>query len=312
MPWAVLLIFFFVSFLAVPVRAIEMNNAFDTTPPTSSNIPNWNTGWPASNVTGWNYVGQIAGASGVYIGNGWVLTAGHIGFGNFTLNGVTYTAIGGTGHAILDSDGDADLYMFQIANPPNLLPLPIRSSDPVAFSPTQAGSLVAMLGFGGGNGNLTWGVDNVTEINEYPVTPSNYSFVSNDFFTDDGEVQRGSSTITNESSVVSGDSGGGDFIYNTTTRRWELAGINEVTGSYDGYNPVTDQNYDGNGNFSGMVQLDNNAAVMSTYASQINAYVSSTAPISDTPTMPLPALVVMGCLLFFAAARSFKVKDARS
>jgi hypothetical protein len=177
------------------------------------------------------------------------------------------------------------------------LPALTLSTDlPVAFSSKQAGSLVAMLGMGGGAG-LSWGLNTVTEINKFPITPAGYTYVSNDFFTDNGKVIRGSSSITNNSMVVSGDSGGANFTYNTTTQKWELAGINEVTGSYTDYSG----SYDGNGTFSGMVQLD-------TYATQINAIVSP--PTVDTPTMPLPALFVMACLLFLTASRSLGRRDA--
>jgi len=81
MRWVIFIAFLSAFVLTKPTYGIEMNGAYDTTAPTSANIPNWNTGWPASNATGWNYVGQDNGSSAVYLGNGWVLTAAHVGAG---------------------------------------------------------------------------------------------------------------------------------------------------------------------------------------------------------------------------------------
>jgi hypothetical protein len=305
MPWIIFVILFCASLCATPLRAVQ-NTAtgnFNSTPPTSSDIPNWNTGWGAGSVTGWDYVGEINGAGGVYLGFGWVLTAGHVGAGTFTLpNGPgagTYQ-VTGTSKSISNSAGTADLTLFQISNPPSptaLPPLILSVSLPVAFSATQAGSPVALLGFGGGHG-LTWGFDTVTEINQ-SITPDGFSYVSNDFFTDNGTVVRGSSSITNNWTLGGDDSGGGDFTYNSATGKWELTGINEVTGSYSDYSG----NFDGNGTFSGMVQLD-------TYAPQINGIVNPSLA-NDTPTMPLPALFVLACLLILAASRSLGTRRAR-
>lgn len=314
MPRGIFLIFFWASLLAIHVQAVEMNGGYDATSPTNSDIPNWVTigntgvsGWGSSGITGWNYVGQIGSTSnpsGVYLGNGWVLTAGHVGFGNFILAGTTYTAISGSGRLVTPDNANGnseDLYVFQISNPPALPGLTLSTSLPIAFPATQTPSTVAMLGFGGGHG-LTWGLDTVTEVDQtidLTQGTSPLPFISNDFLTDNGTNTYSNSngtshiTITNNSTVVGGDSGGGDFTFNSTTKKWELMGINEVTGTYSN-STVT---------FSGMVQLD-------IYAAQINAIVNP--PVAtDTPTMPLPALLIMACLLFWAASRSLRASSAR-
>jgi hypothetical protein len=119
-----------------------------------------------------------------------------------------------------------------------------------------------MLGYGGGT--YAWGLNNVTEIDQ-SVTPDGYTYVSNDFYTHRGTFTDGSNTITNNAQLIGGDSGGGDFIYNTTTGLWELAGINEVTG--------TDSSFDGQTNvpLSGFIQLN-------TYAAEINGIVATPEP----------------------------------
>jgi hypothetical protein len=116
-------------------------------------------------------------------------------------------------------------------------------------------------------------------------------YISNDFFTDNGPISNGSYNLNNQSTVVSGDSGGGDFSYNTTTQKWNLIGINEVTGSYSN-SSVT---------FSGMVQLD-------TYVSQINAIAFP----ADTPTMPFVGVLLLGGLLFLTASLSLKIIEPKA
>ena len=163
-----------------------------------------------------------------------------------------------------------------------------------------------MLGNGGPNGSggpLSWGYNTITEIDEvFPITVSGTTFNSHDFFTDHGTVTRGSHSsswsITNNAMVVQGDSGGADFIYNSTTRKWELAGINEASGSWTGANGDPSL---GDGTFAAFVQL-------SYYVSQIN---KNTVPVpTDTPAMPLPALVGMAGTLFLAASRYLGMKRA--
>lgn len=140
---------FFALLAAIPVRAVEMNGGYDTTAPTDSDIANWNTGWGASDVTGWDYVGDVNGDSGVYLGNGWVLTAAHVGLGNFILDNNTYLAVAGSAQSISNASGTADLTLFQIETSPDLPSLTLSFNLPVSFSATYAGSSVVMLGYGG-------------------------------------------------------------------------------------------------------------------------------------------------------------------
>jgi len=236
----------------------NLNGTFNTTAPTGTDIANWNTGWGSPGITGWNYVGQMSagGASGVYLGNGWVLTAAHVGASNFTVDGGTYLAVPGSAQNV----GTADLTLFQISTSPSLPSLTLSLAPPVPFSQIQPGSSVAMLGFGGSRGE-TWGLDTVTQINELIDLRPTYPYISNDFLTINGTYHDGSATNINNYQLVGGDSGGGDFIFNVTTQTWELAGINEVTGS----GTFNSQNV----TLSGMVQLN-------TYATQIQAVVTPT------------------------------------
>ena len=291
MKWSVIILL--AIFATKPAWAVATGNSFQTTQPTNVQVPYWTIGWPKSGTTGWNYVGQAAGASGIYLGNGWVLTAAHVGIGAFILNGVTYQAVAGSGHylTVKNADGSTstpDLILYQLATSPPLSPLTISQNAPVPLSQNQTGSSVVMIGYGGGSGE-SWGYDSVDYINYYPVTLGYYN--SNDFIAFFGTYYSGavgnSLSTTNNSSLVGGDSGGGDFIYNPSTQMWELAGINEVIGS----GTVNNQKV----SISGFVQL-------SSYATQIDAIVNASIP-SDSPTLPIPGLLIMSCLLVIAASR---------
>ena len=259
---------------AAPSRAVEQTNGtYNANDPTSADIPSWTSGWsqPATEptgytyTTGWNYVGTVGtnNASGTYLGNGWVLTAAHVGSGTFTLNGVAYGALANSVQQV----GSADLLLFKIASPPTLPNLSLSFGDPSAYNTATRmdGSSVAMIGYGDGGSRTieNFWQNTVIYINQTVKVPDT-SYASNDFLT----ATTTSYGLSNLSQLVVGDSGGGDFIYNAAAHGWELAGINEVT-------------Y-GNDAASGYVQLD-------TYAAQI-------AAITGVPEPSTWAMLVLGAL----------------
>ena len=66
-----------------------------------------NTG-AAPGSSGHLYAGKIGSLSGVYLGDGWVLTANHVGTGPVTLNGVTHAPVTGTAVRSTACAGDLD------------------------------------------------------------------------------------------------------------------------------------------------------------------------------------------------------------
>jgi hypothetical protein len=285
---------------AAPILAVEQVPAgtYNTNDPADGSIPGFNTGWaqPATQpagytyTTGWNYVGTVAGvtgaASGIYIGNGWVLTAAHVGPGAYKLDNVTYAVLPET----VQNVGSADLTLFQVVSPPALPNLTFATADPVPFNGTS-GSNVAMLGYGDGGARTleTWGYNTVTDIN-FSASVQGYTgatYTTNDFLTATTTLSNGK---TNSAQLVVGDSGGGDFIYNMATGKWELAGLNEIAGTYD--NDPGDPNnpaYLGD-MYSGFEQLD-------TYANSIYA-------ITGVPEPPVWLLVTLGAGAIWLVHRS--------
>jgi len=203
---------------------VNGSSSYNTSAPTVDDIPDWNTGWAESGDTGWDYVGVVNGASGVYLGNDWVITAAHVSAGTFVLDGTDYDVVPGSAQGIVTFSGTADLTLFQLTEAPPLPSLTLAAT-------TGTGSLVAMIGYGGGNGE-TWGLDSVSAVN-VPVQVTGYSYNSRDFETVYGAV---SASGTNDAALVGGDSGGGDFIYDSAAGEWTLAGINEaIDGNNDSY-----------------------------------------------------------------------------
>lgn len=232
-------------------------------------IPGWTTGWGEAGIDGWDYVGLVYGtvtASGVYLGNNWVITAAHVGAGAFSLAGVTYDMVPGSAVGISNSTGTADMTLFQISTAPGLPRLTISSRPP-----TPEVTQVAMIGYGPG-GSEDWGYNTVTSKN---VNVQVNSDVTVDFETAFETTANGN----NDAEVVSGDSGGGDFTYNSRTSEWEVAGINEANDA----------------------DKDSYLEQLSTYSSQINA-------ITATPVVPNSPFITTSALGLFLVAGLYGMK----
>ncbi len=108
-----------------------------------------NTSLPT--VSGWAYVGAVNSASGTYLGHGWVITADHVGSGDFTLDGVVYPLVPGSEEGFDNEGGPGtpDLLMFRVSPYPPLPPLPLRSTPPVL------NEIVLMMGCGRDRGDPT-------------------------------------------------------------------------------------------------------------------------------------------------------------
>ena len=184
------------------------------------------------NFFGWDYIGEVNNLTGTYLGNGWVLTANHVGPGNFTLGGVTYLWIPGTEVQLNNQSATlADLVMFQVTPEPPLPLLALRSTIP------PVGEFTITIGYGRDRGGETnwdpngpfppdelsgwswaqtrtkrWGTN---EVEGFPTGLVNSTVA---FYTIFDEGQ-----LLPESQAVTGDSGGAIFTINPTAT--ELAGL---------------------------------------------------------------------------------------
>src|SRR5579859_1026165 len=92
-----------------------------------------NTSPPADGAP-WNNIGQVNGASGIYVGNGWALTAVHVGPGDILFNGTVF-AYDGSSHRLTNSDGTGtDMVMFHLKGVPAIPRVVLATSTPAALS----------------------------------------------------------------------------------------------------------------------------------------------------------------------------------
>lgn len=181
----------------------------------NTNDPNWSA--TSGGTSAWNYVGTVNGCSAVYLGNGWVISAAHVGVttGNtYTLGGVDYTVT----NTSMVATG-VDLVMFQLSSTPDLTALTLGGTLNLNRS-------VYMIGYGDADGagglttTETWGTSSVAD-NSYTLSLDGYT--STDFVTASTTYQ-----------TVNGDSGGAGFIYNSGTGTYSLVGITNASGSSSG------------------------------------------------------------------------------
>ena len=197
---------------------------------------------------GWANVGYLSTASGVYLGNRWVLTANHVGDGSFRLSdGRAFPAVPGSSVQLpntggLASLGAADLRMFRLLDDPGLPSLTIDDTRPAS------GAGVIMIGAGHDRapGVTGWRVTNGasgldwTQVALPLANELGYSLLSSQTMRwgtnamQSGTVFAGSTTLAFntsftkqgtafEAQAVSGDSGGGVFSF--ADGGWKLVGI---------------------------------------------------------------------------------------
>ena len=107
------------------------------------NLPSGNTSAPTGlsgqpSDPGFANVGQVNGSTGVYLSDGWVLTANHVGAGAFVSNGQSYGYNGVDSYQI----NGTDLRLFKLSTFPVLPSLNLATSSP------SVGSAVVMIGAG--------------------------------------------------------------------------------------------------------------------------------------------------------------------
>ncbi|MFQ5415568.1 MAG: hypothetical protein ACE5FL_00825 [Myxococcota bacterium] len=243
-----------------------------------------NTSAPVGDDPGFGYVGVAGGATGVYLRNGWVLTANHVATGGtFLLDGVQYTEIPGSATRISNGDGTwADLKVFQLSVDPGLPALAIRDN------PALPSGVVYMIGRGTDRGASTDSDDPTVWTNPPPPLPSppiegfkwagtrtvrwgtnivegEYPYASlgtyNIYTTFDPPPD-----TSDESQGANGDSGGAVFAVDEGV--WELAGIMLYVANYPGQF----------GNTSSLYANDTISADLSYYRQEILAATAVPEP----------------------------------
>lgn len=205
-------------------------------------------------------VGVVNGATGIYLGNGWVLTANHVANdlpGSASFGGTSYgTELGSFRHLTSpDLSAFTDIVLFRLATFPGLASLTISSTTPTVGSPvmmvgngvTQEAALtywdrtvmpdenddvwvettLPLSNISGfkttGTQEIRWGV-NAVDGSGIPVNTGHGTVIS--YFTtfDTG-------ALTEEGQAVAGDSGGASFSF--VGGVWQLSGMIHAVGTLE-------------------------------------------------------------------------------
>jgi hypothetical protein len=105
-----------------------------------------NTSAPPSDP-GWSHVGTLNYLTGVYLGDGWVLTASHVGTGAIHLGGTSFPPVTYSTVVLEHAPGaPTDLRMFRLVSDPGLTTLPVAAASPAV------GTQAVMIGYGRNRG----------------------------------------------------------------------------------------------------------------------------------------------------------------
>jgi len=183
---------------------------------------------------GWANVGICNRWTAVYLGNGWVLTAAHVGPSHVELEGTIYQADVKSRKRVVNADGTtADLMLFRIHPEPALPPLTIASESP------PIGTEIVLIGSGLGRGETLSGEGRIAFAWRGPAVKRWGTSMLEEHLHDhsvgntDAFATRFSIAKTEHEAIAAhGDSGGAAFAY--LDGRWQLVGIILAVDAYDG------------------------------------------------------------------------------
>ena len=206
--------------------------------------------------------GSTIRGSGIYLGNGWMLTADHLGaFNSITFDGVTNYAWNGATPVTL---GTSDMKLFRLASLPSVPAVPVYSGTGELFSPaTLVGWGVGRNGSSPINTNsVGWG-DDTTSAKRWGLnTPLAFANLNDGSHSYEAiRTVLGSSTGSpaglgeSEAAATMYDSGSG--LFREIGGTWYLIGL--TTGVEAGGTSVfgNDQTADPNGHFNYFVRVSN-------------------------------------------------------
>jgi hypothetical protein len=180
---------------------------------------------------GWNNVVELTGLTGVYLGNGWVLTANHVGAGNMIIGSDVYEPVPGSEVQLQTDGSDADLALFQVVRDPGLPDVVIRGTPPLQTTevvmighgrnrgaPTSACSPTRYGWLWGEGKSMRWGTNKVEQNGINLSLSGKLTLAFSTEFSTFGATY-------DEAQAANGDSGGAVFVKKGIGLEWELAGI---------------------------------------------------------------------------------------
>lgn len=180
----------------------------------------------------------------IYLGNGFALTARHVGMGEIFLRGEIVRPVASAKHTLLNANGSpADALLFEVELPEGFVELP---SVPIATRPPEVGEEVLMIGFGrvrerttevqtdgptsfgfawSERGEKRWGTNRVSSVGDVLHQEAWATLTFAVLFDPPGTPTH----TRHEAQATVGDSGGAVFV--KRDGEWLLAGLmTSITG----------------------------------------------------------------------------------
>lgn len=271
------------------------------------------TGDGTGNVTappddpGFANVGRV-GSTGVYLGNGWVLTANHVGANDIAFGGVLYQHVPESAVRLKTGAANSDVLLFRIQDPPALPALEIAKASPAY------GEAVVMVGNGNNRAidmthwdaawqevtppppgeyqgwkqssgrTVRWGTNVITLVH---LEVTALGGTTNEFGVDFDD-------LADEGQAVAGDSGGAVFV--ERDGQWQLLGMMNFVQLF--LNQPGSTEVFGNRTY---------AADLSYYRPQIMEIISAPVPAASAGGLAVLACALLGVGLAARRARARSV-----
>ncbi|MFP6639555.1 MAG: trypsin-like serine protease [Myxococcota bacterium] len=193
-----------------------------------------------ANDPGFARMAVVNNQTAVYLENGWLLTAYHVGIGNIELDGTVYDPVPGSRRQLDESDPDPpDLALIKLKGDPGFLPIALAAQTP------GVGSDLILIGHGRTRGTATswsgldgwnWAYPYTTRWGTNRLTSRSVPGVDFPVFSMEFDAP-GSAHTAHEAAATQGDSGGGVFHQNGGS--WEVAGILFAVSTQETQPPLT-------------------------------------------------------------------------
>ena len=203
--------------ICMPAQAVMVGVTPNVVPNTSVNPASYGPTWTQGDP-GWNNAAHLTFANGVYLGDGWILTAWHVGTPNLSFEpGPSFQPIPNQNFTIANNPAlapeglgpsltqpNADLRLIRINGDPGL------PSVTIASQPLAQGSEVVDMGFGylRAAAQKSFTVNNGTNPPTWSEVPScSGSNCHHGYFPDNVGKRWGTNHVANADQVLNGSSG---------------------------------------------------------------------------------------------------------